>query len=131
MKNKDNSRFIPSVIITCLLVVALILRYIEFDILSIISVALFICGHLFAIVYASVSKSLKQREKLIILIISVFPLIFYLFMINHWPGASIIQFLMFIPAGTFIYSTFQMKNILKYEIPFLGIIAVNILLMIF
>jgi hypothetical protein len=87
-------------------------------------------GHLIAIIYAIALKSLDKKEKLVILLISVFPLIFFTFMINHWPGASILRVLMFLPIGTFVFISFRMINRLKYEFTFLGIMSVYVLLMI-
>ena len=126
----NNSRLIPSIIITSILVLGSILSFIHIKIALSIASILFIVGHLIAIIYALVSKSMDKKEKLVILLISVFPLIFFAFMINHWPGGSILRVLMFLPIGTFIFVSFRMMNRLKYEFPFLGIMALYILLMI-
>ena len=126
----NNSRLIPSMVITSILAIATTLSFIHTKTILTVTNILVMLGHFVAIIYAAFSKELIRQDKTIILIISILPLLFYLFMINHWPGILILRLIMFIPIGTFIYVSFRVMNRLKYEFPFLGLMAIYILLMI-
>ncbi len=125
---RDNSRYIPSLVVTSILIVALIMNFFKFLLIIRISLTLFLIAHIIAIFYAIFIGGLSRLERMIILTISIFPFFFYLFKITHWPGISILGYLLFLSIGAFVYSSFRLIDKLKYEFPFLGIMALYALL---
>jgi hypothetical protein len=126
--SSKKTRLRYSVIITTILTIGMILSFIKYPVTLAISLGLFILGHLIAIIYALSSRIIQRIEKIVILLISSFPLVYYVFILNHWPGIYIIWILQWISVAAFMFASFRMINRLKYEFPFLGLMAVYILL---
>ena len=123
-----SPRFISSLIITIFLVFGSILRFFDIKLLLYIGTISILIGFGLGCLYGLIIKNLSLIERIIIILISLIPLLRYIFTIQHWKGVMIFQYALFIPIGLFVFICFRMTGKLKYEFPFLGIIALFALL---
>ena len=104
------------------------LAYIRNPEVTLSAMLLFMLTLAMAIYYGSMKKGFSARKRTMIILPASFILIKFVFMIQHYPGANIINILMLIPLLVYAIGVLSDLKNFKYELGFLSIITAEALL---
>ncbi len=118
-------------ILAAMLIIGLLSSFINLKYVLIIGLVMMMLTFIMGIFYGLFMKGLTKIERIIIFTMSLILLIRYEFSIQHWKGAGIAHIALIIPMLLFIYVSFKMPGKLKFEFPFVLLMALFALLSFF
>ena len=129
MNERLRSRL--SWILSIFLVIGVVFSLINSKQIMIIGGYLVLVGFLFGIIYGLLIRGLSKIERLIVFLMSFILLIHFVFRVHHWEGIRYTHMALIIPMGLFVFITFKKDGKLKYEFPFMLVMAILALLSFF
>ena len=127
----ERIRKLFSWILAAMLLLSFISSFINNKYLLIIGLVLMMIAFSLGIPYGLFMRGLTKIERIIIFAMSFVLLIRFSFSLHHWKGAGIAQIALIVPMIIFIYVAFKMPGKLKFEFPFLLLMAIFALLSFF
>jgi hypothetical protein len=127
----EKMRKLISWILAAMLIIGLLSSVINLKYILIIGLVMIMLAFMMGTFYGLFMKGLSTIERIIIFAMSLILLIRFIFSVQHWKGAGIAQIALIIPMLLFIYVSFKMPGKLKFEFPFILLMAIFALLSFF
>lgn len=116
-----REKHILSGLVTLGLIGSIILTFFKLYDSSFIGIIVFLISASIALLYAVFNNKFRSSKRIVLTIIILPTILYWLFYINHWPGAEWIWYTLFLPFISLIYGIMKPVN-LKNEWGFIVIL---------